>query len=203
MMSMMKNLSPYNLFEDTNPAVKSEKKLLGFALSTIASYDDGDAISSYLVIGSAYTFQEFAFKVLEDLHGMEPEDIGDSIKNIEDIDNKVYEYSDPSSYESMFWQGLEPVTNEVFYDSIDLANPLMASQLLRKYFSNSEVILARDRNGSSNDNTYIVNSIKNSPEILFDYENDSKMFDELTKKLGYNEKQLDALRRYNAIKYQL
>jgi len=198
----MKNLSPFKLFENENPVADNKRKLLGFALSSISSYE-GDAISTYLVVGGAYTFQEFAFKVLEDLHGMEPEDISDSIKDINDIEDAVYNSSEASSHEWMFWHGLEPVTNEEFYDSIDLSNPVMASQLLKKYFSNSEVILTRDRNGNHNDNTYIINSIKNSPELLFRYENDSKMFNELTKKMGYNEEQLDALRRYNAIKYQL
>jgi hypothetical protein len=199
----MKNLSPYKLFEEDKLEVKSERKLLGFALSTIASYDNGDAISSYLVVGSAYTFQEFAFKVLEDLHGMEPEDISDSIKDIEDVDSEACEYSDPSSYESMFWHGLEPVTNEAFYDSIDLFNPVMASQLLRKYFSNSEVILARDRNGSSNDNTYIIKSIKNSPELLFRYENDGARYNDIVSNLGFTEDQIRSLKKYSQIKNQL
>jgi hypothetical protein len=200
---MMKNLAPYNLFEDDKPPVKSERKLLGFALSTIASYDQGDAISSYLVVGSAYTFQEFAFQVLEDLHGMEPEDISDSIKDIGDVDDEVYNFSEPSSYESMFWYGLEPVSNEAFYDSISLDNPVMASQLLRKYFSNSEVIMARDRNGNSNDNTYIIKSIKNSPELLFRYENDGARYNDIISNLGFTEDQIRSLKSYSQIKNQL
>lgn len=199
----MKNLAPYNLFEDDKPPVKSERKLLGFALSTIASYDQGDAISSYLVIGSAYTFQEFAFQVLEDLHGMEPEDISDSIKDIEDVDDEVYNTAEPSSYESMFWHGLEPVSNEAFYDSISLTNPVMASQLLRKYFSNADVIMARDRNGNNNDNTYIIKSIKNSPELLFRYENDGARYNDIISNLGFTEDQIRSLKSYSQIKNQL
>lgn len=199
----MKNLAPYNLFEDDKPPVKSERKLLGFALSTIASYDQGDAISSYLVVGSAYTFQEFAFQVLEDLHGMEPEDISDSIKDIEDVDDEVYNTAEPSSYESIFWHGLEPVTNEAFYDSISLTNPVMASQLLRKYFSNADVIMARDRNGNNNDNTYIIKSIKNSPELLFRYENDGARYNDIISNLGFTEDQIRSLKNYSQIKNQL
>lgn len=200
----MKNLAPYNLFEDdSKPPVKSERKLLGFALSTIASYDQGDAISAYLVVGSAYTFQEFAFQVLEDLHGMEPEDISDTIKDIEDVDDEVYNSAEPSSYESMFWHGLEPVTNEAFYDSISLTNPVMASQLLRKYFSNSDVIMTRDRNGNNNDNTYIIKSIKNSPELLFRYENDGARYNDIISNLGFTEDQIRSPKSYSQIKNQL
>jgi hypothetical protein len=199
----MKNLAPYNLFEDDKPPVKSERKLLGFALSTIASYDQGDAISSYLVVGSAYTFQEFAFQVLEDLHGMEPEDISDAIKDIEDVDDEVYNTAEPSSYESMFWHGLEPVSNEAFYDSISLTNPVMASQLLRKYFSNADVIMSRDRNGNNNDNTYIIKSIKNSPELLFRYENDGARYNDIISNLGFTEDQIRSLKSYSQIKNQL
>lgn len=199
----MKNLAPYNLFEDDKPPVKSERKLLGFALSTIASYDQGDAISSYLVVGSAYTFQEFAFQVLEDLHGMEPEDISDAIKDIEDVDDEVYNTAEPSSYESIFWHGLEPVSNEAFYDSISLTNPVMASQLLRKYFSNADVIMSRDRNGNSNDNTYIIKSIKNSPELLFRYENDGARYNDIISNLGFTEDQIRSLKSYSQIKNQL
>lgn len=200
----MKNLAPYKLFEeDDKTPIKAERKLLGFALSTIASYDQGDAISSYLVVGSAYTFQEFAFKALEDLHGMEPEDISDSIKDIEDVDDEVYNFSEPSSYESMFWHGLEPVTNEEFYDSISLTNPVMASQLLRKYFSNSDVIMTRDRNGNNNDNTYIIKSIKNSPELLFRYENDGARYNDIISNLGFTDDQIRSLKRYSQIKNQL
>ena len=200
----MKNLAPYKLFEeDDKTPVKAERKLLGFALSTIASYDQGDAISSYLVVGSAYTFQEFAFQVLEDLHGMEPEDISDSIKDIEDVDDEVYNTAEPSSYESMFWHGLEPVSNEAFYDSISLDNPVMASQLLRKYFSNADVIMSRDRNGNSNDNTYIIKSIKNSPELLFRYENDGARYNDIISNLGFTEDQIRSLKSYSQIKNQL
>jgi hypothetical protein len=208
MMSMMKNISPYNLFENDNEmganVPKEDRKLLGFAIHAIMTYEGGREVSNYMIMGSAYTFGEFIYKVMEDYNGVEPEDMeGLKINDIEAYENQVYDIQAPDYIGLVFWHGLEPKSNQEEYDTIELSNPVMTTDLLNKYFSNVSIVMSTHKYGNENDNSYIVNSIKNSPELLFDYENDAKMFDELTKKLGYNEKQLDALRRYNAIKYQL
>jgi hypothetical protein len=207
-MSMMKNISPYNLFENNNEmganVPKEDRKLLGFAIHAIMIYDEGREVSNYMIMGSAYTFGEFIYKVMEDYNGVNPGDMeGLKINDMETYENQVYDIQNPDYIGLVFWHGLEPKSNQKEYDTIELSNPVMTTDLLNKYFSNVSIVMSTHKYGNENDNSYIVNSIKNSPEILFDYENDSKMFDELTKKLGYNEKQLDALRRYSAIKYQL
>lgn len=202
-MKNMKNLAPYNLFEDDKSPVKHARKLLGFAISSTASYDRGDGISAHLVVGSAYTFQEFAYQFMEDHIGLDPQDFSQDIKDITDVEEEFINSAEPDNYELTFWHGLEPSSDKPTYDSVSLFNPVMASQLLRKYFSNSDVIMSRDRSGNANDDTYIINSIKNSTELLFKYEEDGKRYDDIVSNLGFTEDQIRSLKKYSQIKNQL
>jgi hypothetical protein len=196
----MKNLKS---FGQLNEADGDSGKMLGFALS-LTTWDRKDC-SSYMIMGVAPTFYEFAGQFFEDMTGMntsEYEEGGDQ-EYLKDVYNLIETYAafdQEQRVEYVFWSGLEPKVNEHMYDSEKLENPVNVMVKLEKYFTNSRLVMAKYPTGNEGNMKYIADSVEKDPEKFELY--DDKEQESIVSASNWDAKKKEALQRYGRIKSQ-
>lgn len=193
----MKHINKFNLFENSEQAVKPAGKYQGFCLTAVWNYDRNEA-ASIMIAGSYLTIQDFMYTVWEQLAGDWDEDEEDEFfyADITDLMEGISNWIEVD-YEWQFWSGLEPKSQKEDWDSCSLINPGVTSAILNTMFSNISSVMFPN-SGSDSDavsDAYIAKSIANKPELITRYV-DSEIFPRVKKLLGWNDQQIELIINY-------
>lgn len=193
----MKHINKFNLFENSDQAVKPAGKYQGFCLTAVWNYDRNEA-ASIMIAGSYLTIQDFMYTVWEQLGGDWDEDEEGEFfyADITDLMEGISNWMEVD-YEWQFWSGLEAKSQKKDWDSCSLINPGVTSAILNTMFSNISSVMFPN-SGSDSDavsDAYIAKSIANKPELITRYV-DSEIFPRVKKLLGWNDQQIELIINY-------
>ncbi len=172
----------------------SSLRMQGFYLAFSAG-------STYVHIGVAATFNEFAQEVYESINGSRASEfLPDEFALLDSLhDSGYFEHTDVSETPDL-WTGFRPKSQTPSYTSVWCFNPYEVIESLESVFINPKAIIRRPKGSKM----YIVNSIINSPGDLPYYMDRPYFEDEVLPELLKNpDPDLQALLKYHKLKRYL
>jgi len=196
----MINLKPYGVLMESEGKAK-----MGFAIS-FKSWNQ-DECTSYMIMGVANTFYEFAGQFFEDMTGItiinDDSELAPHLKDIKSLMEGYRESLSEEGVEYVFWSGLEPKGSSAgryIYDTENLENPVKVMVKLEEYFHNSRYIMTQFPQGNENNIQYLVDSIEKDPEKLELYSDSERT--NILNYSNWDQKKREAILKYMKIKNQ-